>query len=241
MATVVTYLKPNLKSTYNLWRLLENDTVTCCYFDLPKRSYGNRYATAPIESDKTKAQSIVDWLKTNRADFTYNVLNVDNYGPMWSASPDLEILEYASLGSFDKISIPHLVEDLDVDHVDRRTIVNNVFTNEYDFTATQLSYDLMTNSLGNVNAVQDLPDDLLTLINDPWTSLRKQMIDDGMSVADIIQLEKNFRLGTDDNSEVELDGRWFVENHSTYGDYIESDAVKYPILSIHPYYKIYAV
>ena len=64
MATVATHLKPNLKSTYNLWKLLSNgDTVTCYYMNIPKRAYNEIYAARVDRSKKEAAQAIATWLQ----------------------------------------------------------------------------------------------------------------------------------------------------------------------------------
>ena len=105
MATVATHLKPNLKSTYNLWKLLSNgDTVTCYYLHIPKRAYNENYAMGVDTPKKDAAQAIATWLNANVASFTYTVLTLaDGYTPNWCGSPDLELIHKASEGSFDKL------------------------------------------------------------------------------------------------------------------------------------------
>ncbi len=119
MATVATHLKPNLKSTYNLWKLLSNgDTVTCYYLHIPKRAYNENYAMGVDTPKKDAAQAIATWLNANVASFTYTVLTLaDGYTPNWCGSPDLELIHKASEGSFDKVALYHTAEDLDEDHI----------------------------------------------------------------------------------------------------------------------------
>ena len=74
MATVATHLKPNLKSTYNLWKLLSGgDTVTCYYLHLPKRAYNENYAVGVNTAKKNAAQAIATWLNDNVASFKYSI------------------------------------------------------------------------------------------------------------------------------------------------------------------------
>ena len=255
MATVATFLKPNLKSTYNLWKLLSaGDTVTCYYLYLPKRAANEDYAvSASVVGDtignryngrtkKDAAQAIATWLNDNVATFTYTVLTLSDFDPAWCGSPDLELIHKASEGSFDKVALYHTAEDFDEDHIQRRKAAAKIFAEEYDFGATQLVYPLLDANLGNVNAVQDLPADLLALINDPWISVRQAYVSGGTSNNEVIAIEKSLHQANNATyCGKEDDGCWFVDGHPQFGSYIECSKTGYNFLTIHPYFKYLTV
>ena len=245
MATVATHLKPNLKSTYNLWKLLSNgDTVTCYYLYIPKRAYNENYAVGITKqtSKKDAAQAIATWLNANVASFTYTVLTLDNFSPNWCSSPDLELVHKASEGSFDKVALYHTAEDFDDDHVQRRKAAAKIFADEYSFGSTQLACPLLDANLGSIHAVQELPADLLSLITDPWISVRQAYVSGGTSNNEVIAIEKSFHQANNATyCSTEEDGSWYVDGHPKYSNWIEENKTGYNFLSIHPYYKYLTV
>ena len=244
MATVATHLKPNLKSTYNLWKLLSNgDTVTCYYLHIPKRAYNENYAMGVDTPKKDAAQAIATWLNANVASFTYTVLTLaDGYTPNWCGSPDLELIHKASEGSFDKVALYHTAEDLDEDHIQRRKAAAKIFADEYSFGSTQLVCPLLDENLGSIHAVQELPADLLSLISDPWISVRKAYVSGGTSNNEVIAIEKSFHQANNATyCGTEEDGSWYVDSHPKYSSWVEESKTGYNLLAIHPYYKYLTV
>ena len=244
MATVATHLKPNLKSTYNLWKLLSNgDTVTCYYLHIPKRAYNENYAMGVDTPKKDAAQAIATWLNANVASFTYTVLTLaDGYTPNWCGSPDLELIHKASEGSFDKVALYHTAEDLDEDHIQRRKAAAKIFADEYSFGSTQLVCPLLDENLGSIHAVQELPADLLSLISDPWISVRKAYVSEGTSNNEVIAIEKSFHQANNATyCGTEEDGSWYVDGHPKYSSWVEESKTGYNLLAIHPYYKYLTV
>jgi len=243
MATVATHLKPNLKATYNLWKLLSGgDTVTCYYLDLPKRAYEEKFARGSNSNKKTAAQSIATWLNDNVATFTYTVLTLSDFAPAWCGSPDLELIHKASEGSFDKVALYHTAEDFDDDHIQRRKAAAKIFAEEYSFGDTQLVCPLLDANLGNIHAVQELPADLLALISDPWISVRQAYVSGGTSNNEVIAIEKSFHQANNATyCGKEDDGCWFVDGHPQFGSYIECSKTGYNFLTIHPYFKYLTV
>lgn len=238
MANVATYLTTDLKSSYNLWKsLTAGDTVTCYYFDLPYRVKGERFAQEPSSDNKTTAQSIATWLTANVASFTYSVLTLDNYDPFWAAVPELELINKASSGSFDKIYIPHSEDDVDSHHTKIRAAVTYLAANEYTLGSTTVEYPLMAADLGLSNAVSDLPADVLSLISDPMKAGIVSSIAAGTSNADITALIKSFQDGTSEYADFDDDGEWFIDSHPQFGSYISP----VPFLTTHPYYKYLTV
>jgi len=237
MANIITYLEPNLKSTYNLWKALNgtSDVVTCAYFHLPYRTSGQRFASEPSIDKKNAAQNIANWIQTNVRSFTYSVVTLDNYDPAWTSVPDLECIKYASEGSYDKIYLPHAEEDVDTNHTQLRSCASAV-RSEYT-TGGTLTYPLRDAQLGSVDAVQQLPADLLALVTDSFVTARKNMLAAGSSRADIIALETQFRLGQGDYAAIEDNGEWFIDSHPQFGSYISP----IPFLKTHPYYKYLTV
>lgn len=244
MATVATHLKPNLKSTYNLWKLLSNgDTVTCYYLHIPKRAYGERFARGLDTAKKDAAQAIATWLNDNVASFTYTVLKLSDFTPNWCSSPDLELIHKASEGSFDKVALYHTAEDFDEDHIQRRKAAAKIFADEYDFGSTQLVCPLLDANLGSIHAVQELPANLLSLISDPWISVRKAYVSGGTSNNEVMAIEKSFHQANNATycANEEGDGSWYVDGHPKYSSWVEENKAGYDFLKIHPYYKYLTV
>jgi len=243
MANIATHLRPTLKSTYNLWKILSetSDTVVCYYFDLPYREYDEdrqrpkEYATAPSSSKKTEAKAIADWIGSNVRSFTYTELTTSDYDPNWTSVDDLECVHKASLatggGVFDKVSLPHVEEDLDTYHTQVRAIIAKVMTTKYSSAPFTIDYPLMTGDLGTVDAVSNLPAGLLALVTDSRKSGYSTMLGSS-SRGDIITLEKTFRDGTSDYANFDDSGEWFVDSHPNLGSF-EGD---YPLLKTHPQY-----
>jgi len=243
MATVATHLKPNLKSTYNLWKLLSGgDTVTCYYLHLPKRAYNENYAVGVNTAKKNAAQAIATWLNDNVASFTYTVLTLGNFTPNWCGSPDLELIHKASEGTFDKVALYHTAEDFDVDHIQRRKAAAKLFADEYSFGSTQLVCPLLDANLGSIHAVQDLPSGVYDLITDPWNSVRKSYVSGGTANNDVIAIEKSFHQANNASyCGTEADGAWYVDGHPKYPGWTETSTDSYDFLAIHPYYKYLTV
>jgi hypothetical protein len=248
MANIATYLEPTLKSTYNLWKLLSetSDTIVCYYFDIPYREYDyggglpKRYATEPSSSTKSQAKAIADWLGSNVRSFTYKELKQltinNNYDPQWTSVGDLECIHKASLATggdaFSKVSLFHVEEDLDTYHTQLRIVINKVVGSNYSSVPFTVDYPFMTEDLGTVDAVINLPSGVLDLITDSRKTGYKDMVDGGTSRTAIIALEKTFRDGTSEYAGIEVNGDWFVENHPHLGSFNGS----VPFVKIYPYY-----
>ena len=231
MANYATYLEPTLKSTYNLWKLLSetSDTIVCYYFDIPYREYETdsdlpkKFATEPSSSTKSQAKAIADWLGSNVRSFTYEELTINNYDPQWTSVSDLECIHKASLATggdtFSKVCLPHVEEDLDTYHTQLRTVINKVVSSNYSSVPFTVDYPFMTEDLGTVDAVINLPSGVLDLITDSRKTGYKAMVDGGTSRTVIIALEKTFRDGTSEYAGIESTGDWFVDSHPNLGSF----------------------
>ncbi len=166
----------------------------------------------------------------------------DGYTPNWCGSPDLELIHKASEGSFDKVALYHTAEDLDEDHIQRRKAAAKIFADEYSFGSTQLVCPLLDANLGSIHAVQELPADLLSLISDPWISVRKAYVSEGTSNNEVIAIEKSFHQANNATyCGTEEDGSWYVDGHPKYSSWVEESKTGYNLLAIHPYYKYLTV
>jgi hypothetical protein len=244
MANIATYLEPTLKSTYNLWKLLSgtSDTIVCYYFGLPYREYETdsgslkTFATEPSSSTKTQAKAIADWLGANVRSFTYEELTISNYDPQWTSVGDLECIHKASFATgvdaFSKVCLPHVEEDLDTYHTQLRTVVNKVVSSNYSSVPFTVDYPFMTEDLGTVDAVINLPSGVLDLITDSRKTGYKAMVDGGTSRTAIIALEKTFRDATSEYAGFEVAGDWFVDSHPQLGSFNGSVS----FVKIYPYY-----
>jgi len=237
MANIITYLDSSLKSVYNLWMTLNgsSDSVSCFYFHLPYRVKEQRFALEPSTDSKNAAQNIATWLNTNVRSFDYQVLTIENYDPEWTSVPDLECIKKASEGSYDSIYLPHTIEDEDTNNIQLRAAAASVRI-QYASGGT-VTYPLRNANLGYVDAVINLPADVLAMVNDPFTTARKNMLDAGSTRDQIIALETQFRLGQGDYAAIEDNGEWFIDSHPQFGSYISPA----PFLSTHPYYKYLTV
>jgi len=228
MKTAV-YLKPTLESVYLLWHLLTNtsDVVVAYYFYLPYRTVNNKYSTAPTVSDKDTVNQIVTKLQSIRS-FTFEILDLSNYVPKWVSVNNFELIRKASTEAVDQIAFPDMVEDVDLGSIHLKTASSKVL--EKEGSVGTLVYPLQ--NLGRVDAVSNMPADILDLLSDPTIEIRQTMLGSGIAKADIISRETSFRNGTHARSSVESDGCWYVDRDEYFG-LVVSDK---PLLTVHPYF-----
>ena len=231
---IKTYLDSSLRSVYNLWMTLNRSSdsvVSCFYFHLPYRVKGQRFALEPSTDRKNAAQNIATWMNTNVRSFVYQVLTIENYAPEWTSVPDLECIKKASEGSYDSIYLPHTIDDEDTNNIQLRAAAASVRIH-YASGGT-VTYPLRNTNLGCVDAVMNLPADVLAMVDDPFITARKTMLAAGSTRDEIIALETQFRKGEGDYAAIEDNGEWFIDSHPQFGSYISSA----PFLVSHPYYK----
>ena len=127
---------------------------------------------------------------------------------------------------------------LDEDFKENRSAYAKIFADEYSFCSTQLVCPLLDANLGSIHAVQELPADLLSLITDPWISVRQAYVSGGTSNNEVIAIEKSFHQANNATyCSTEEDGSWYVDGHPKYSNWIEESKTGYNFLTIHPYYK----
>jgi len=233
MDKIATYLKPNIKSAYNLWRLLEQGhDIVCYYFHLPMMKQGNVFATPPNKPRLLKTKKIAEFLKVD-----LKILTLENYNPEFCCSPDLELVVKSSEDER-TASFFHTIADIDIDHLERRKAVLNILE-DYE---TEIVYPLIDFQIGIPNAVCEMPEEIFSLIGDFWETSIRNMINDGFSIKDILETEKQFRNGSHKNSGFyKRHNLWYVSRHEYFGTRIEVDSRYYNFSDIHPYYKYLVV
>ena len=238
MATTAVYLDRSLSSVYLLWYLLKNTTedVVAYQFNLPRRKLASRFAIAPSTADSTKIDSIAEILQTVRS-FTYRKLDISSYDPKWTSIPDFELIHQASITSTNsKIDLPYTADTINHQHA---TLMKKAHTKVLSLEPVKpatLRYSLTDASKSHIDAVIELPSELLSLVDDSLeaisVSLRQKAISDGKTRDQIFNAELTIYSGTHSRYGVENDGNWFVDGDSLFGLVLG----KKNTLIEHPYY-----
>jgi hypothetical protein len=232
MTKVALPINTDLNSIYLLWSVLNNTSyeVTAYYTHLPTRKITSRFAIPSSEENKSKVESIVNWMKSNIREFTYEMLSLENYNPKWTSIQSLEIIEKVkSVGNFDKVYFGDTFEQEGQSHKDLRTAIGKVaggdLVVEYPNRGSSLAEACIT-----------LSEELLALSSDPFISARKNMIADGKNVSDVVSKEISIHTGTHPRYGIETDGFWFIDNDEYFGTLLEKN-MGISFAENYPYYR----
>ena len=242
MATAI-LLDSTLKSVHLAHHILSNttDEVIACYFRLPRRNIKNRYSVVPTEQLSDKVNSIVDKLQSIR-NFQFVPLDVENYEIKWTAIPFLELVHYSrTTPGIDKICFSYTKEMIGDNTIDIKDAIAAVYEAESvnAISSPVISYPMVVSNKGMVDAVIDLPEDILTLIFENELTLggmiqkRKQLLNAGHTRDELFERERSFWNKTHPRYGVETDGSWFIDNDELYGTLVSTQNFRRD----YPYYE----
>ena len=238
MATTAVYLDRSLSSVYLLWYLLKNtaEDVVAYQFNLPRRaSVAARYATAPSAADSTKIDSIARSLQSVRS-FTYEKLDISIYDPRWTSIPEFELIHQASITSTNsKIDLPYTADTINHHDATLMKMAHTKVLSVEPVKPASLRYSLTDASKSHIDAVIELPSDILSLVDNSLEAIsvssRQKAMSDGKTREQIFNIELTIYSGTHPRYGVDPDGSWFVDGDSLFGLVVWKT-----ILTNHPYY-----
>jgi hypothetical protein len=188
MKTIVS-MSGGYGSAYNLWQLAKNtdEEITVIFIDI--EYYNTIYAPCPTGTHLSKrgdifaANQITNWVNKNVRKVSNVVLDLDNYDPVYSGIPSLEISNYAKIHEYDKIILSDDIKDITPDQLLLRKVMNRMKGNYF-----VVEYPLMQLNLTNYQCSKLLPIELKELcVSNKMCDISYKLENSGLSVDEIIK------------------------------------------------------